>query len=143
MKKATSIILAGLFCLTMSDAYCQKTGDLPFMNQSLPTEERVNDLVSRMTLKEKADQLLYTAPAIPRLGIPDYNWWNESLHGVARSGYATVFPQSITIANSWDEDLIFDVATAISDEARAKYNEFQRRGETRYLPGTYILVAEH
>ena len=64
MKKATSIILAGLFCLTMSDAYCQKTGDLPFMNQSLPTEERVNDLVSRMTLKEKADQLLYTAPAI-------------------------------------------------------------------------------
>jgi beta-glucosidase len=80
-----------------------------------------------MTLQEKADQLLYTAPAIPRLGVPAYNWWNEALHGVARAGYATVFPQSITIANSWDEGLLFNVASAISDEARAKYHEFIRR----------------
>jgi beta-glucosidase len=86
-----------------------------------------------MTLDEKAAQLLYTAPAIPRLGIPEYNWWNEALHGVARAGYATVFPQSITIANSWDEELMLDVANAISDEARAKYHEFLRRGE----PGIY------
>lgn len=99
----------------------------PFRNTSLSTEERVADLVSRMTLREKADQLLYTAPAIPRLGIPAYNWWNEALHGVARAGYATVFPQSITIANSWDEDLLYNVASAISDEARAKYHEFIRR----------------
>ena len=70
-----------------------------FQNPSLTTEERVADLVSKMTLQEKADQLLYTAQAIPRLGIPAYNWWNEALHGVARAGYATVFPQSITIAN--------------------------------------------
>jgi len=88
-----------------------------------------------MTLQEKADQLLYTAPAIPRLGIPAYNWWNEALHGVARAGYATVFPQSITIANSWDEGLMFNVATAISDEARAKYHEFQRRGKTGIYQG--------
>ncbi len=88
-----------------------------------------------MTLQEKADQLLYTAPAIPRLGIPAYNWWNEALHGVARSGYATVFPQSITIANSWDEGLMFNVANAISDEARAKYNEYQRRGKTGIYQG--------
>jgi beta-glucosidase len=88
-----------------------------------------------MTLQEKADQLLYTAPAIPRLGIPAYNWWNEALHGVARAGYATVFPQSITIANSWDEGLMFNVANAISDEARAKYHEFQRRGKTGIYQG--------
>jgi beta-glucosidase len=82
-----------------------------------------------MTLEEKTAQLLYTAPAIPRLGIPQYNWWNEALHGVARAGYATVFPQSITMANSWDEELMLDVANAISDEARAKYHEFIRRGD--------------
>lgn len=108
---------------------------MPFRNTSLTTEERVNDLISRMTLQEKADQLLYTAPAIPRLGIPAYTWWNEALHGVARAGYATVFPQSITIANSWDEMLMLNVATAISDEARAKYHEFQRRGKTGIYQG--------
>jgi beta-glucosidase len=107
----------------------------PFRNPSLSEEERVNDLVSRMTLQEKADQLLYTATAIPRLGIPAYNWWNEALHGVARAGYATVFPQSITIANSWDEGLMYNVASAISDEARAKYHEFQRRGKTGIYQG--------
>lgn len=107
----------------------------PFQNPALSFEERVGDLISRMTLKEKADQLLYTAPAIPRLGIPEYNWWNEALHGVARAGYATVFPQSITIANSWDEKLMFNVANAISDEARAKYHEFQRRGKRGIYQG--------
>lgn len=105
------------------------SGGFPFQNPSLPIEERVNDLVSRMTLQEKADQLLYTAQAIPRLNVPEYNWWNEALHGVARAGYATVFPQSITIANTWDETLMLNVANAISDEARAKYHEFQRRGK--------------
>jgi beta-glucosidase len=113
----------------------QNSSGYPFRNPSLSVEERVNDLVSRMTLQEKADQLLYTAPAITRLGIPAYNWWNEALHGVARSGYATVFPQSITIANSWDEGLMFNVANAISDEARAKYNEYQRRGKTGIYQG--------
>jgi beta-glucosidase len=113
----------------------QNTGSFAFRDTSLPLDERVNDLVSRMSLQEKADQLLYTAPAIPRLGVPAYNWWNEALHGVARAGYATVFPQSITIANSWDEDLMFNVANAISDEARAKYHEFQRRGKTGIYQG--------
>jgi len=113
----------------------QNPSSFTFLNPSLSVEERVNDLVSWMTLQEKADQLLYTAPAIPRLGIPAYNWWNEALHGVARSGYATVFPQSITIANSWDEGLMFNVANAISDEARAKYNEYQRRGKRGIYQG--------
>jgi beta-glucosidase len=122
-----------LDCAILLLAICFNSGaqsityEFPFRNPSLPLEDRVNDLVSRMTLQEKADQLLYTAPAIPRLGLPAYNWWNEALHGVARAGYATVFPQSITIANSWNEKLMFNVATAISDEARAKYHEFIRR----------------
>jgi beta-glucosidase len=101
----------------------------PYKNPSLPVETRVNDLVSRMTTGEKISQLLYNAPAIDHLGIPEYNWWNEALHGVARAGYATVFPQSITIADSWDEELMLSVASAISDEARAKYHEALRRGE--------------
>jgi beta-glucosidase len=100
-----------------------------FRNTNLPIEKRVEDLVSRLTLEEKVGQMVYTAPAIERLGIPAYNWWNESLHGVARAGYATVFPQSITIAGSWDKDLMFRVANAISDEARAKYNDWIRRGK--------------
>ncbi len=130
MKKVISILLVLQVCSSVMIVSAQQIQyPFPFTNPSLSTEERVNDLISRMTLREKADQLLYTAPAIPRLGIPSYNWWNEALHGVARAGYATVFPQSITIANSWDEGLMYNVANAISDEARAKYHEFQRRGK--------------
>jgi beta-glucosidase len=136
MKTTNFIFLVSIISLNSFFAYGQQTSDsYPFRNPSLPVEERVNDLVARMTLQEKADQLVYTAPAIPRLGIPAYNWWNEALHGVARAGYATVFPQSITIANSWNESLLFNVASAISDEARAKYHEFQRRGKTGIYQG--------
>lgn len=136
MKKYLSLTLTLSLTLATFFARAQQVQyAFPFRNPSLALEERVNDLISRMTLQEKADQLLYTAPAIPRLGIPAYNWWNEALHGVARAGYATVFPQSITIANSWDEGLMFNVANAISDEARAKYHEFQRRGKTGIYQG--------
>lgn len=136
MKKKHFLILALYLTVSTLCLTAQKLPyAFPFRNPSLPLEERVNDLVSRMSLQEKADQLVYTAPAIPRLGIPAYNWWNEALHGVARAGYATVFPQSITIANSWDEGLMFNVANAISDEARAKYHEFQRRGKTGIYQG--------
>ncbi len=106
-----------------------------FLNTNLPIEERVDLLVSQMTIQEKIDQMVYTAKAIDRLKVPEYNWWNESLHGVARAGYATVFPQSITIAGSWDTDLMFRVATAISDEARAKHHEFVRRGKRGIYQG--------
>ncbi|HAH26292.1 MAG TPA: glucan 1,4-alpha-glucosidase, partial [Prolixibacteraceae bacterium] len=99
-----------------------------FQNTNLSTQERVESLLSEMTLQEKIEQMRYQAPAIERLGIAQYNWWNECLHGVARAGYATVFPQSISIAASWDTDLIHQVALAISDEARAKHHEFLRRG---------------
>ncbi|MBN2241125.1 MAG: glycoside hydrolase family 3 C-terminal domain-containing protein [Acidobacteria bacterium] len=100
----------------------------PYMNPDLPVEERVEDLVSRMTLEEKISQTLNSAPAIGRLGIPAYDWWNEALHGVARAGVATVFPQAIGLAAMWDEDHLYRVATVISDEARAKHHEFVRQG---------------
>ncbi|SHE76542.1 beta-glucosidase [Mariniphaga anaerophila] len=106
-----------------------------FLDYNLPLDERVDILVSQMTLQEKVDQMVYDSKEIPRLGIPAYNWWNESLHGVARAGYATVFPQSITIAASWDKDLMLCVSTAISDEARAKYNDFIRRGKRGIYQG--------
>lgn len=91
-------------------------------------EKRIADLIAQMTLEEKVSQLVHTSPSIPRLGIPEYNWWNECLHGVARAGLATVFPQAIALAATFDEDLVWEVATAISDEARAKYNEAIKQG---------------
>ena len=83
------------------------------------------------------------APAIPRLNVPAYEWWNECLHGVARAGAATVFPQAIGLAATFDRTLMREVATAISDEARAKHHEFARRGERQALPGPHLLVAQH
>ncbi len=96
---------------------------------------RAKELVSKMTLEEKMGQMKYNAPAIPRLGIPAYNWWNEALHGVARSGTATVFPQAIGMAASFNDELMEKVATAISDEARAKYNEYKTFGDTQIYQG--------
>jgi beta-glucosidase len=93
-----------------------------FRDPARPLAERVADLVSRMTLAEKISQMVHTAPAIERLGIPAYDWWNECLHGVARSGIATVFPQAIGMAATWDVDLIRHAAEAIGDEARAKHH---------------------
>ena len=84
--------------------------------------KKAQELVSRMTLEEKSSQLRYDAPAIKRLGIPAYNWWNEGLHGVARAGQATVFPQAIGMAATFDEDLLEQVGDAVSTEARAKFN---------------------
>ena len=102
--------------------------DPRYQDASLPIEERVDDLVSRMTLEEKASQMVHEAPAIPRLGIPEYNWWSECLHGVGRAGVATVFPQAIGLAASFDQSLMRRVAEAISDEARAKHHEAARNG---------------
>ncbi|MES1196589.1 MAG: glycoside hydrolase family 3 N-terminal domain-containing protein, partial [Steroidobacter sp.] len=90
-------------------------------NTSLSAEQRAADVVSHMTLEEKAQQLGNAAPAIPRLGIPAYNWWSEGLHGVARAGIATVFPQAIGMAASWDTELMHESADVIGTEFRAKY----------------------
>ena len=100
----------------------------PYMNAKLPLETRVDDLVSRMTLEEKVSQMMNSAPAIPRLKIPEYDWWNEGLHGVAFSGVATVFPQAIGLGATFDQKLVGRVADVISTEARAKYDEAQRQG---------------
>src|SRR5688500_3279518 len=99
------------------------SNDFPFWDPALPVRERARDIVSRLTLEEKALQMLHGAPAVPRLGIPAYNWWNEGLHGVARAGVATVFPQAIGMAATWDERRMREVANVIGTEFRAKYVE--------------------
>ena len=101
----------------------------PFENPDLDVDERVDDLVSRLSLEEKSAQMLHESPAIPRLGIPAYNWWNECIHGVARAGLATVFPQAIGLAAMWSVQTLRDVAHAIADEARAKHHEYLRKGD--------------
>jgi beta-glucosidase len=104
-----------------------KPGMYPFQNADLPFEDRALDLIKRMTLKEKVSQMWYKSAGIPHLGILPYDWWNECLHGVGRAGIATVFPQAIGLAATFNPDLIFKMATVISDEARAKHHEFQRQ----------------
>ena len=96
---------------------------------SKETVQQAKELVAKMTLSEKMGQMLYESPAIERLGIPAYNWWNEALHGVARAGVATVFPQAIGMAASFDEKLIQETGDIVSTEGRAKFNEFSRRGD--------------
>ena len=97
--------------------------------------ERARELVAKMTLEEKCSQLRYDAPAIRHLGIPAYNWWNEGLHGVARSGQATVFPQAIGLAATFDEGLLEQVGDAVSPEARAKFNMQQKADDTDIYKG--------
>ena len=106
-----------------------------YKDTSKSCEERAIDLVSRMTLLERCEQLKYDAPAIERLGVPAYNWWNEGLHGVARGGVSTMFPQAIGMAASFDTQLIREIATIISIEARAKYNEYSKLGDRDIYKG--------
>jgi beta-glucosidase len=125
------------FCLLVSPL--TRTGGQtpapPYKDPSLPVEKRVDDLVSRMTLEEKVSQMMNAAPAIPRLGVPEYDWWNEALHGVAFSGVATVFPQAIGLGATFDQRLAGRVADVISTEARAKYNEAQASGNRARFHG--------
>jgi beta-glucosidase len=124
-----------LLGLCVSHAYA---AEFPFQNPSLPIEQRVADLVGRLTPEEKISQMTMTAAAIPRLGIPEYTWWNEGLHGVARSGYATVFPQAIGLAATWDTSLMHSVGDTISTEARAKYADAIAHGNHRIYFGLTI-----
>ncbi len=102
--------------------------DAPYLDTDLAVSERAMDLVGRMTLDEKVQQMMNSTPAIERLDVPPYDWWNEALHGVGRSGIATVFPQAIGLGATFDEELMMRVATAISDEARAMYNASSSKG---------------
>ncbi len=117
-----------------------------WFDSSLPAGERIESLIQAMTVEEKASQLLYTSKAVPRLGIPEYNWWNEALHGVARAGKATIFPQALGMAAAFDREMTEEIATAISDEARAKYykavsegNRGQYMGLTFWSPNINIF----
>src|SRR5215472_11809564 len=101
----------------------------------LSARERAHALVSQMTLEEKAAQLEDWATPIPRLGIPDYQTWNEALHGVARAGYATVFPQAIGMAATWDTGIVHSMGNVVSQEARSKYNQAMREGNHRIFYG--------
>lgn len=118
----------------------------PLFNTDLPVEERAKETIKQMTLEEKVSQLVYKSAAIERLGIPAYHWWNECLHGVARCGTATVFPQAIGMAAMFDADFLKKVAEAISDEIRGKYNAYQSIGDnsiykgiTEYAPNINIF----
>jgi beta-glucosidase len=124
MENKTNLCVCVFLGALMSPAlYAQQApADAPYLNPKIPLEQRADDLISRMTLEEKVDQLGHIAPAIPRLRVPAYNWWNEGLHGVARAGVATVFPQAIGMAATFDEPLMHDVADTISTEFRAKYS---------------------
>jgi len=124
MKKIIVILTGYTLFLFNTTALAQKKFDYPFQNPTLTVDERVLDVISRMTLQEKFSQLFEQAVAIDRLGIPAYTWWNEALHGVARAGRATVFPQAIGMAATFDENLMLRIGTAISDEGRAKHNFF-------------------
>jgi len=124
-------------CLASCSGQKQKY-EYPFRNPRLTVEERTADLISRLTIEEKASMMLYNSKPIERLGIPAYNWWNEALHGVARAGRATVFPQAIGLAATFDEQLVQEVASVISDEGRAKHNEAVKAGNRgQYLGLTY------
>jgi beta-glucosidase len=107
----------------------------PYLDPEVSADLRAADLVGRMTVDEKISQLMNDSPAIPRLGVPAYEWWNECLHGVARAGAATVFPQAIGMAASFDAPLLHTVADAVGDEARAKHHEFERRGQRARYQG--------
>ena len=132
MKRFFLTLSAVLLGLTVSAQM------LPYQNPALSNEERARDLVSRMTLEEKVSQMQNGAAPIDRLGIPFYDWWSEALHGIARAGLATVFPQTIGMASSFDEQLIEQVFTATSDEARAKYIQFIKEGSRKRYQGLSV-----
>ena len=128
----TMVLIVSTFLLAFTTtgselALAQSSKPLPYLDPSLPREQRAADLVSRMTLQEKVSEMGNNSAAVPRLNVPALNWWNEGLHGVARAGYATMFPQAIGMAATWDAPLIHQIATVISDEARAKNNEALRQ----------------
>ncbi len=128
---ALAVILSASSAPAQQTAQQPESGqhEQPWFNTNLPLNQRVDDLISRMTLEEKVQQMRDHAPAIPRLGVPQYDWWNEGLHGVAFAGYATNFPQVIGMAATWDAHLVHIMGQTISTEARAKYDEAIRNNQ--------------
>ena len=124
----TKTLLAALFASSLLTASAQQ---LPYQNPSLPAAQRADDLLTRLTLDEKVSLMMDTSPAIERLGIPQFQWWNEALHGIGRNGFSTVFPITMGMAASWDDALLHRVFTAVSDEARVKAQQAKRSGDIK------------
>lgn len=134
-KKYLLLMLFFVILPCMSQVIKESRMNMPFYDTSLLMDARIKDLISRLTLEEKADQMVNNTPAIERLGILPYSYWNEALHGVGRSGIATVFPQAIGLGATFDSDLAFRVSTAISDEARAMHNAAKDKGYNKQYGG--------
>lgn len=128
-------LAAATLVLLLATSCQSNPHDYPFWNPDLPTDQRIEDLLNRLTPEEKIGQMMNQTPAIERLGIPPYDWWNEALHGVARAGRATVFPQAIGLAATFDDEALYKTFTMVSDEARAKYHQFQRDKEFERYKG--------
>lgn len=136
--KSPLILISVLFL--NAQLIAEEATNYPFRNPDLPIEKRVDDLISRLTIDEKISQTMMASTNIPRLGIPAYHWWNEALHGMARNGVATVFPQAIALAATWNPDLHHQIADAISTEVRSRNNETIRKtgGDTKIYQGLTI-----
>src|SRR5437588_3731691 len=146
MKSKLNSIVVIVFAILLFPALLKAQDKYIYQDPSQPFDTRVKDLVSRLTLEEKVSLLGYQSKAVPRLGIPAYNWWNEALHGVARAGEATIFPQAIGMAATFNDSLLKQVSTVISTEARAKYNlaiakdrHLQYMGLTFWTPNINIF----
>ena len=133
MKRFRHIFLVAILCSAWGYAPAQQS--YPYQNPALSFDQRADDLLSRLTLEEKASLMQHASPAIERLGIPQFNWWSEALHGVARNGVATVFPITMGMAASFNTELLYEVFNAVSDEARAKNNEARRNNRCRQYEG--------
>lgn len=127
-------IIFSAFCLLfiLCEGFSQT---FPYQDTNLSPDKRALDLLGRLTLEEKINLMMDHSKAIDRLGIKEYNWWNEALHGVGRAGLATVLPQSIGMAATFDPEALEEAFTMVSDEARAKYNQFQKEGESGRYQG--------
>ena len=123
-----NFLLLSILVICICESKAQNTKVPVYLNNSVAIDSRVDDLISRMTLEEKASQMIDAADELPKLNVPAYGWWSEALHGVARAGKATIFPQAIGLAATFDPELIRTVSSAISDEARAMYNAAIKRG---------------
>ncbi|MDE6380877.1 MAG: hypothetical protein K2L11_10420, partial [Muribaculaceae bacterium] len=133
-KKSTAVIAAIYISVAAGSFTVAAQG---YKDTSLPNRERAELLLKELTLDEKISMMMDDSPAIERLGIKRYNWWNEALHGIGRAGFATVFPQAIGMAAAFDEDLQYRIFDCISDEARAKFNTLGDQDITRYKGLTF------
>ena len=124
-KRLTTMLCAVLTAMSLS------AQTLPYQDPNLSAAQRADDLLTRLTLEEKVSLMMDTSPAIERLGIPQFQWWNEALHGIGRNGFATVFPITMGMAASWDDALLHKVFTAVSDEARVKAQQAKRAGDIK------------